>query len=48
MTKCDKLAELLAEFEAEGNTAAADAIRAAMAASGCLPQTDGGGNGGGR
>lgn len=47
MNTCDKLAELLAGFEADGNEAAAAGIRAAMTAAGCTPSAESGGTGNG-
>jgi hypothetical protein len=50
MGVCERLTELLARFEADGNEAAAEGIRAAMAAAGCGAATaedDSGGTGGG-
>jgi hypothetical protein len=49
VNQCEKLAALLAEFEASGNDAAASGIRAAMAAAGCsvTVESDSGGSGNG-
>jgi len=49
MNQCEKLAALLAEFEADGNEAAAEGIRTAMAAAGCsvTAESDSGGTGAG-
>lgn len=47
MTECEMLEALLAKFEGDGNTDAADAIRAAQAAAGCTVQTESGGTGNG-
>jgi len=47
MSACERLAELLAEFEASGNEEAAAGIRAAMEAAGCGVTAEGGGTGDG-
>lgn len=47
MDKCERLAALLAEFEADGNETAAGGIRAAMEASGCEISSQSGGTGNG-
>jgi len=47
MDTCETLAGLLAQFEADGNEAAADAIRDAMTAAGCDVSGQSGGTGNG-
>lgn len=47
MDHCAILQALHAKFTEEGNTEAADAIHLAMRASGCIPNTEGGGTGSG-